>query len=185
MARTEYWVSNEQDILNPGERPFYSLDRAKEFAAKAAETCSWEVCRTPPGSDNDRGNGNFMCGVLSPHGIHIRESKDGFYGEEHDTPEEKFQATKNNQRADWVLSFVIDRGTGYLADGEDRRFFTGPDMVTDYWDSLLVSIAGDDKIIEAKVTPTLHGRYHHLREESEYANGAYMEWSVSREGFVQ
>jgi len=185
MARTEYWVSNEDQILNPGERPFYSLDRAKAFAAKEAERCSWEFCHTPPGADNDRGNGNFMCGVLSPHGIHIRESVDGLNGEEHDVPEEEFRKAKGTKHADWVLEYVIDRGTGFLGDGEDHRHFTGPAQTTDSWDQILEDIAGGDEIIEARVTPMLHGRYHHLQEESEFANRAVMEWDRRRGGFVE
>jgi hypothetical protein len=185
MARTEYWVSNEQQILNPGERPFRSLDKAKEFAAKEAEKCSWEFCQTPPGADNDRGNGNFRCGVLSPHGIHIREAANGLNGEEYDVPEEDFRKVRDPKRADWILIYVIDRGTGYAADGEDHRLYAGPDQTTDSWDALLADIAGGDEILEAQVTATLHGRYHHLREESEYANGAYMEWSKRQGGFIE
>lgn len=185
MARTEYWVSNEQEILNPGERPFRSLDKAKAFAAAEAEKCSWEVCQTPPGADNDRGNGNFMCGVLSPHGIHIRESVDGYNGEEHDVPEEEFRRARGvGKRTDWALNFIIDRGTGYTADGEDTVFFTGPALTDSGWDQILEDIAGGDEILEARVTPTLHGRYHHLREESEYANGVLMEWKQGR-GFIE
>lgn len=185
MARTTYWVSNEQQILNPGERPFRSLDRAKEFAAKEAETCSWEVCSTPPGQDNDRGNGRFMCGVLSPHGIHIREDVDGQTGAEHDVPEEEFRWAKGaGKHTDWALNYVIDRNTGYLADGEDTVFFTGPAQTDTSWDQILEDIAGGDEILEATVTPTLHGRYHHLREESEYTNGALMEWKQGR-GFIE
>lgn len=181
MGRTEYWVSNEQQILNPHDRPFWSLDRAKEFAAAEADKCSWEFCQTPPGRDNDRGNGNFRCGILSPHGIHIRESKDGYHGEEIDVPEEEFRKSKRPQLTDWVLTYMIDRGTGYTADGEGTAFYTGPAQTDTGWGQILEDIAGGDEILGAQVTPTLHGRYHHLRKESEYANGALMEWKKGRE----
>ena len=66
MAKT-YWVESEgAGILNPGERPFRSLDKALALAAKAAEDCSWE-CLTPPAPDNElhTGRGNFRCGVTA------------------------------------------------------------------------------------------------------------------------
>lgn len=193
MARLYTVVCEGRGILNPGERGFRSLDKARDLCASAREECSWE-CLTPPGDDNAEGgrtSGKFRCGTLSPHGIRITIDEGGRTVEPSvqdlglDPEPEKFRATKNTRRADWVLEYVIDRGTGYAADGENHLFYVGPDMTTDYWDSLLESIAGDDEIIEARVTPTLHGRYHHLREESEYANGAYMEWSTHRGEFVQ
>lgn len=172
MAKT-YWVSNESEILNPGERPFRSLDKALALAAKAAEECSW-TCLTPPGRDNDQGNGRFLCGVLSPHGIHVREDVDGFWGEEHDVPEENFGRTKGaGPHTDWHLNVIVDRGTGYLADGDTDVFFTGPEQTDTGWDAVVDDIADGDKIVEATVRPTPHGRYSHLIGE----NGDYpMRW---------
>jgi hypothetical protein len=162
-----YFVSSEHHgILNPGERGFRSLEKAQALAAKAAEECSWE-CQTPPSPDNESspGRGNFRCGVLSAHGIHIREDVDGFWGEEYDVPEEKFHRAKATRQADWILQYVIDRGTDYLGDGEDSQFYTGPEQTEDVWDSLLDDIAGGDEIVEATVTPLQHGRYWHLMDE--------------------
>lgn len=162
MGRTEYWVSNESDILNPKDRPFYSLDRAKAFAAAEAEKCSWEVCLTPPAPDNELhiGRGNFRCGSLAAHGIHIRESVDGRWGEEHDVPEEKFRDAKSaGKRVDWTLEVVIDRGTDYAADGHDTHYFVGPEQTDTGWDDVLDRIANGDEILEATVRPTPFGRY--------------------------
>ena len=167
---TTYWVNNEDAILNPGERPLRSLDKAKVIAAKAAEECSWS-CLTPPAPDNEVsvGKGNFRCGATAPHGIHIRESVDGYLGEEHDVPEEKFRRCKGaGQRVDWTLEVTIDRGTGYLADGNDTFYFTGPEQTDSSWDVILEDIAGDDEIVEATVRPTPFGRYSHLIDEGDY-----------------
>jgi hypothetical protein len=173
---TTYWVSSEgAGILNPGERPFRSLDKAKALAAKAAEDCSW-ICLTPPAPDNEVrvGRGNFRCGTLSAHGISIRESVDGYWGEEHDVPEEKFQRCKGaGPRVDWTLEVTIDRGTGYLADGNDTFYFTGPEQTDVSWDRILDDIADGDKIVEATVRPTPFGRYSHLLG---YGSDYPMEW---------
>lgn len=164
-----YFVSSEgAGILNPGERGFRSLAKAEALAVKAVEECSRE-CLTPPGADNDRGNGRFLCGTLSPHGIHIRASEGGFWGEEFDVPEEKFGHVKVTKHADWCLQFTIDRGTGYLADGDDAEFYSGPERTDTGWDEILNRIAEGDEIIEATVTPLQHGRYWHLiDEDSDY-----------------
>ncbi len=161
MTARTYWVSNEQGFLH--DRPFRSLDRALALAAKAAEECSWE-CLTPPAPDNEVsvGKGNFRCGATAAHGIHVRAAEDGIWGEEHDVPDEEFRRAKSTQRADWALRFVIDRGTGYLADGEDTLYFTGPEQTDTGWDRVLEDIAGGDEIVEAKVVPLAHGRYSHL-----------------------
>lgn len=192
MARMYLVVCEARGILNPGERPFRSLDRARALCAQKREECSWE-CQTPPGDDNAEGgptSGRFRCGVLSPHGIAVHISENGMNIEpsvqdpDLEPEPEKFRKTKDTRRADWVLEYVIDRGTGYIADGGDYAYYVGPDQTESGWDEILEDIAGGDEIIEARVTPMLHGRYHHLREESEYANGALMEWSKHRGGFV-
>lgn len=176
---TTYWVSDEQGTLNPGERPLRSLDRAKAIAAKAAEDCSWK-CLTPPAPDNEVsvGRGNFRCGATAAHGIHIRESVDGYWGEEHDVPEEKFRQAKGaGKRVDWTLEITIDRGTGYLADGNDTLYYVGPELTEDAWTAIVEDIAGGDEILEATVRPTPFGRYSHLLGDgSEYP----LEWTLGR-----
>lgn len=176
---TTYWVSDDQGILNPGERPLRSLDRAKTIAAKAAEDCSWK-CLTPPAPDNEvgAGRGNFRCGATAAHGIHIRESVDGYWGEEHDIPEEKFRQAKGaGKRVDWTLEITIDRGTGYLADGNDTLYYVGPEPTEDAWTAIAEDIAGGDEILEATVRPTPFGRYSHLLGDgSEYP----LEWKLGR-----
>lgn len=177
MSRTTYWVSDEGDgSLNPGERPLYSLDKAKAIAAKAAEECSWK-CMTPPAPDNEVhvGRGNFRCGVMSAHGIHIRESRDGYWGEEHDVPEEPFVKHRGaGTRVDWTLEVTIDRGTGYLADGNDTFYFSGPEQTDTSWGKILDDIADGDEVLEATVRPTPFGRY--ADESGNNGNSYPMTW---------
>lgn len=179
MATTYYVIDEGSGVLNPGERPLRSLDRAGALAAKAAEDCSW-TCLTPPAPDNEMhvGKGNFRCGATAAHGIHIRESVDGYWGEEHDVPEEKFTRNKGaGKRVDWTLQVVIDRGTGYLADGEATFYFSGPEQTDVSWDRILDDIAGGDEIVEATVRPTPFGRYSHLiGDASDYP----MKWEQGR-----
>jgi len=164
MAKT-YWVTSEgAGILNPGERPFRSLDKALALAAKEAEKCSWE-CLTPPAPDNEGtpGKGNFRCGVLAAHGIHVQESVNGFWGAEHDVPEEEFKRSKGaGKHVDWTLEVVVDLGTDYLADGHDVFYFTGPEQTDAGWDAILARTVQDGEIMEATVRPTPFGRYSHL-----------------------
>ena len=114
--RTTYWVSDEgAGLLNPGERPIHSLEKAQALALKAATKCSWE-CLTPPAPDNELhiGKGNFRCGVTSAHGIHIQETRNGLWGAEHDVPEEPFVKHKSaGPHVDWHLNLILDQGTGY------------------------------------------------------------------------
>lgn len=161
-----YWVESEgAGVLNPGERGFRSLDKALALAATKAEECSWE-CLTPPAPDNEvvLGKGNFRCGVMAPHGIHVKTSENGEWlrDGDHDVPQEDFRRAKRTQRADWALEVVIDRGTGYLADGEDTFYFSGPEQTDTGWDAVLDAIADGDEVVEAKVAPLAHGRYSHL-----------------------
>lgn len=174
---TLYFVESEgAGILNPHERGFRSLDKAKALAAKEAEECSWN-CMTPPAPDNELhvGKGNFRCGATAAHGIHIRESVDGWWGEEHDVPEEKFTRHKGaGAHVDWTLEVIIDRGTGYLADGNDTFYFSGPERTDTGWDEVLAEIADGDEVLEATVRPTPFGRYHD--EAGNNGNSYPMQW---------
>ena len=153
MAKT-YWVESEgAGILNPGERPFRSLDKALALAAKAAEDCSWE-CLTPPAPDNEvrLGRGNFRCGATAAHGIHI-QINEGIrvvppQEATEDVPDETFRRVKSaGKRVDWTLEVVIDRGTGALADGNDTLYYAGPEQ-TDYgWDRVLDEVADGDEVL--------------------------------------
>jgi hypothetical protein len=179
MGHTTYYVSSEgAGILNPGERPFRSLDRALALAAKAAEECSWR-CLTPPAPDNELhvGRGNFRCGVTAAHGIHVRESVDGYWGAEHDVPEEKFRRAKGaGPHVDWTLEVVIDRGTGALADGHDVLFFAGPEQTDTGWGKVVEDIADGDEIVEAIVRPVPQGRY--ADESGNNGNSYPMTWKA-------
>lgn len=172
-----YFVESEgAGILNPHGRGFRSLEKAQALAAKAAEECSWE-CLTPPAPDNELhvGRGNFRCGVLAAHGIHIRESNHGFWGAEHDVPDEPFvQAKGAGKHIDWTLEVVIDRGTGYLADGHDTFYFSGPEQTDTGWDDVLDGIADGGEVVEATVRPTPFGRY--ADESGNNGNSYPMEW---------
>lgn len=176
-----YYVESEgAGILNPHERGFKSLEKARELAAKAAEECSW-TCLTPPAPDNELhlGKGNFRCGTLAAHGIHIRESENGLWGEEYDVPEEKFRRARGaGKHVDWTLEVVIDRGTGALADGGDTFYFTGPEQTDTGWDVVLARIADGDEVVEATVRPTPHGRY--ADESGNNGNSYPMQW---RQGY--
>jgi len=174
MATTYYVIDEGSGVLNPGERPLRSLDRAGALAAKAAEDCSW-TCLTPPAPDNEMhvGKGNFRCGATAAHGIHIRESVDGYWGEEHDVPEESFRPAKRTQRADWHLNVVVDRGTGALADGDTDLYYTGPEQTDTSWDRIVEEIAGDDEVVSATVRPVPQGRYH---DEQGNRNSYPMTW---------
>ena len=176
---TMYFVTNEGiGILNPGERGFRSLEKAQALAAREAEECSWK-CLTPPSPDNEvsPGRGNFRCGAMAAHGIHIQEISGDRWGEAHDVPEEKFRRAKGaGKRVDWTLEVIIDRGTGYLADGHDTFYFTGPEQTDSGWDAVLENIAGDDEICEAIVRPTPFGRYADRAEGGDYP----MVWESGR-----
>lgn len=157
-----YFVESEDaGILNPRERGFRSLEKAQALAARSAEECSWK-CLTPPAPDNElhTGRGNFRCGTLAAHGIHIREDVGNWIGGEHDIPEEKFREHKGaGAQIDWTLEVIIDRGTDYLADGHDVLYFTGPEQTDTGWDAVLDGIADGDEVMEATVRPTPFGRY--------------------------
>jgi hypothetical protein len=165
MARTYAVVSEGAGILNPGERPFRSLDRARALALEAATECSWQ-CLTPPAPDNEvrTGRGNFRCGASAAHGIHIEIHENGriLPGQE-GVPEEKFQRCRSaGKNVDWTLEAVVDRGTDYLDDGSDTFYFTGPELTDTGWDQVLKDIADGDEVLEATVRPTPFGRYAHL-----------------------
>lgn len=179
MAKTYYVSSEGAGILNPGERPFRSLERAQALALKAATECSW-ACLTPPAPDNEvqTGRGNFRCGAMAAHGIHIREEQGGHWGEEHDVPEEQFVKHKGaGKQVDWTLEVVIDRGSDYAADGHDVFYFSGPEQTDTGWDTVLDDIADGDTVLEATVRPTPFGRYSHLLD---YAGVYPMQWRQGR-----
>lgn len=158
--RTTYWVTTEGGGF-VHERPLHSLERAQALALKTATECSWK-CLTPPAPDNEVhvGRGNFRCGTLSAHGVHIRESVDGRWGEEYDVPEEPFVRHKGaGAQVDWTLEITVDRGTDYLADGHDTFYFSGPERTDTGWDAIAEDIADGDEIVEATVRPTPFGRY--------------------------
>lgn len=179
-ARTYFVVSEGAGILNPGERPFRSLDKAVALAVQAAEECSW-ACMTPPSPDNEviPGKGNFRCGVMAAHGIHIQVNEGGrvLEGEAPDIPDEQHRRARNTAHADWALEVVIDRGTGYLADGEDTLFYAGPELTDVGWDEILADVADGDEIVEARVKVLGHGRYSHLLANNE---DYPMEWRRGR-----
>jgi hypothetical protein len=63
-------------------------------------------------------------------------------------------------KADWCLSIVVNRGTGYLADGEDYLYYQGlPDDGYGTWETMAKYVAGNDDLIEWSVKPTPQGRY--------------------------
>lgn len=168
MAKLYFVTSEGAGILNPGGAGFRRLERAEGLAAKAAEECSW-TCQTPPSPDNEvsLGKGNFRCGVMAAHGIIIRELENGLWGVAHDVPDEKFRRAKGaGRQVDWHLNVIIDRGTGYLADGDTDEFFIGPEQTESSWDRIVDDIACGDDIVEATVKPTPFGRYHHLAGET-------------------
>lgn len=176
MAKT-YWVISEgAGVLNPGERPFRSLDKALALAARAVEECSWE-CLTPPAPDNEVhvGKGNFRCGTMTAHGIHVRASEKDLWGEEYDVPQEEFKRLKSaGLHVDWHLNVIVDRGTGYLADGDSDFYFTGPEQTDTSWDQIVDEIADGDEIVEATVRPAPYGRY--ADESGNNGNSYPMEW---------
>lgn len=186
MARTYLVVCESRGILNPGERGFRSLDKARDLCAREREACSWE-CLTPPGYDNPEGgptSGKFRCGVLSPHGISVQISVNGriiepsVQDEGLDPKPEDFRRCKGaGKRVDWTLEAVIDRGTDYLADGADTFYFTGPEQTDSGWDAVLEAVADGDEVVEATVRPTPFGRYSHLiGDGSDYP----MQWVKGR-----
>jgi hypothetical protein len=176
MAKT-YWVISEgAGVLNPGERPFRSLDKALALAARAVEECSWE-CLTPPAPDNEVhvGKGNFRCGTMTAHGIHVRASEKDLWGEEYDVPQEEFKRLKSaGPHVDWHLNVIVDQGTGYLADGDSDFYFTGPEQTDTSWDQIVDEIADGDEIVEATVRPVPYGRY--ADESGNNGNSYPMEW---------
>lgn len=175
MAKLYYVMSEGGGILND-DKPFRKLERAEALALKEATECSWR-CLTPPAPDNEVhvGRGNFRCGVLAAHGIHIQVAENGLWGEEHDVPEEKFvKHTGAGTQVDWTLEVIIDRGTGYLADGESTFYFSGPERTDTGWDEILDDIADGDEVLEATVRPTPFGRY--ADESGNNGNSYPMKW---------
>lgn len=180
MAKLYYVSSEGLGVLNPRERGFRSLERAQALAAEKAEECSWE-CMTPPAPDNEVhvGRGNFRCGTMNAHGITVRAVEDGVWTEEYDVPQEPFVKHRGaGQRVDWTLEVTIDRGTGYLADGNDTFYFSGPEQTDTGWDAILDEIADGGEVLEATVQPTAFGRY--ADESGNNGNSYPMKW---RQGY--
>ncbi|AZU97305.1 hypothetical protein SEA_PHREDRICK_266 [Streptomyces phage Phredrick] len=69
----EYLVWNESGDLLSG--PHRKRETAERMEAKFIAECAAE-CGTDGMDEN--GNGNFACGVLSPHGIHIQVTEGGY-----------------------------------------------------------------------------------------------------------
>lgn len=68
----EYRVWNESgDLL--GE--YDTVAEAEAAEAREREACA-KLCETD-GQEDHPGRGDFRCGVMSPHGIHIQVSEDG------------------------------------------------------------------------------------------------------------
>lgn len=157
-----YWVTSEgAGILNPNERGFRSLEKAQALAAKEAENCSWK-CLTPPAPDNELhiGRGNFRCGTMAAHGIHVRATEGDRWTDEYDVPEEKFTLhNRAGKRVDWTLEVVLELGTDYTADGHEVFYFSGPEQTDTGWDDALDKVAGGHEVLEATVRPTPFGRY--------------------------
>lgn len=62
--------------------------------------------------------------------------------------------------ADFALTVVVDRGTGYLADGEDTLYYTSvtiPDA--DMWLEIAQDIAGDDPLLSFHARAVWQGRF--------------------------
>lgn len=72
MSAKEYVVWDESGGLISG--PHRNRATAERAADKARAACA-KICGTN-GEDTD-GRGNFACGVLSEHGIHIQITQDG------------------------------------------------------------------------------------------------------------
>lgn len=74
----EYFVNNEIGNLSG---PHHSREKAESMQAKFIAECAAE-CGTDGMDENN--NGNFACGVLSPHGIHIQVTENGYDVSTHD-----------------------------------------------------------------------------------------------------
>jgi hypothetical protein len=62
--------------------------------------------------------------------------------------------------ADWALNVIIDRDTGYLADGDDTLYFKGPeDMSYEEWRDYVNEMAGVLHVVEFCATPLSQGRW--------------------------
>jgi hypothetical protein len=171
-----YYVSDEGHGILNDDKPFRKLERAEAYALKVMTECSWR-CLTPPAPDNEVhiGRGNFRCGTLAAHGIHIQASEGGVWGEEYDVPEEPFVKHKGaGTQVDWTLEVIVDRGTDYAADGHGVFYFSGPERTDTGWDHILDDIADGDEVLEATVRPTPFGRY--ADESGNNGNSYPMQW---------
>jgi hypothetical protein len=71
----EYLVWNEVGDLISG--PHRKRETAEKKASSAREWCRRNGCHTN-GEEETPGKGNFKCGVLSEHGIHIQVTEGGY-----------------------------------------------------------------------------------------------------------
>lgn len=63
-------------------------------------------------------------------------------------------------QCDWALNILVDRGTGYLADGDDMVYLTGPeDMSYEEWREYVNDYAGVLHVVEFCATPVSQGRW--------------------------
>lgn len=70
--------------------------------------------------------------------------------------------------ADFALDIIVDRGTGYPADGADTLFYTAarvPDPET--WLEVAQDIAGDDVLVSFTARAVWQGRYWELHDDAE------------------
>jgi hypothetical protein len=69
----KYFVYDEGGTELSG--PHRSRDKAEEMREEFRSACA-AICGTDGMDENN--NGNFACGVLSPHGIHIQVTENGY-----------------------------------------------------------------------------------------------------------
>lgn len=62
--------------------------------------------------------------------------------------------------ADFALEVIIDRGTGYLADGADTFYYTAVRVPhPETWQEVAEDIAGEDELLSFNVRAVWQGRY--------------------------
>jgi hypothetical protein len=73
-------------------------------------------------------------------------------------------------KADWTLNIVVDRGTGYLADGDDYYYFTGPeDMDEEEWREFADRVAFPNELVEFTALATPQGRWWKTGRKASYS----------------
>lgn len=62
--------------------------------------------------------------------------------------------------ADFAMEIIVDRGTGYLADGADTIFYTAVRVPhPETWQAVAEEIAGGDELLSFTVRAVWQGRY--------------------------